>query len=38
MTEKEFNDYIYNKSLEIEPRNAKQLPKFVSIVLKALIL
>lgn len=30
MTEKEFNDYIYDKSLEIEPRNLKQPPKFVS--------
>ncbi|XP_014673942.1 PREDICTED: son of sevenless homolog 1-like [Priapulus caudatus] len=27
-TEKEFNDYLYNKSLEIEPRNSKQAPKF----------
>ncbi|KAL5007967.1 hypothetical protein ScPMuIL_013548 [Solemya velum] len=24
MEEKEFNDYLYNKSLEIEPRNSKQ--------------
>ncbi|XP_070181903.1 son of sevenless homolog 1-like isoform X2 [Littorina saxatilis] len=28
MSEKEFNDYLYNKSLELEPRNARQLPKF----------
>ncbi|XP_076464153.1 son of sevenless homolog 1-like [Babylonia areolata] len=28
MTEKEFNDYLYAKSLELEPRNAKQPPKF----------
>ncbi|XP_042901359.1 son of sevenless homolog 2 [Parasteatoda tepidariorum] len=27
-TEKAFNDYLYNKSLEIEPRNCKQPPKF----------
>ena len=30
MTEKMFNDYLYGKSLELEPRNAKQLPKCVS--------
>lgn len=30
-TDKEFNDYLYEKSLEIEPRNSKQPPKFVSI-------
>lgn len=29
-TEKAFNDYLYNKSLEIEPRGCKQPPKFVS--------
>ncbi|CAM1325467.1 SOS1 (predicted) [Pycnogonum litorale] len=28
LTEKEFNDYLYTKSLEIEPRNCKQPPKF----------
>ncbi|XP_041468105.1 son of sevenless homolog 2-like isoform X1 [Lytechinus variegatus] len=28
MTEKEFQDYLYEASLEIEPRNCKQLPKF----------
>ncbi|XP_035214652.1 son of sevenless homolog 2-like isoform X1 [Stegodyphus dumicola] len=27
-TEKAFNDYLYNKSLEIEPRGCKQPPKF----------
>ncbi|XP_060063048.1 son of sevenless homolog 2-like [Ylistrum balloti] len=27
-SEKEFNDALYNKSLEIEPRGAKQAPKF----------
>lgn len=28
LSEKEFNDYLYAKSLEIEPRNCKQPPKF----------
>ncbi|XP_027008983.1 son of sevenless homolog 1 isoform X1 [Tachysurus fulvidraco] len=28
MTEKEFTDYLFNKSLEIEPRNARSLPRF----------
>ncbi|XP_072171544.1 son of sevenless homolog 2-like [Diadema setosum] len=28
MTEKEFQDYLYKTSLEIEPRNCKQLPKY----------
>ncbi|KAL3207758.1 hypothetical protein MRX96_039526 [Rhipicephalus microplus] len=28
MTEKEFTDYLYNKSLEIKPRGCKQPPKF----------
>ncbi|KAK3573971.1 hypothetical protein QTP86_034116 [Hemibagrus guttatus] len=28
MTEKEFTDYLFNKSLEIEPRNSKQPPRF----------
>ncbi|GFS46474.1 son of sevenless homolog 2 [Trichonephila inaurata madagascariensis] len=27
-TDKAFNDYLYNKSLEIEPRGCKQPPKF----------
>uniref|UniRef100_A0AAY4AKB8 Uncharacterized protein n=1 Tax=Denticeps clupeoides TaxID=299321 RepID=A0AAY4AKB8_9TELE len=26
--EKEFEDYLFNKSLEIEPRNARSLPRF----------
>ncbi|XP_048103346.1 son of sevenless homolog 1-like isoform X3 [Alosa alosa] len=26
--EKEFTDYLFNKSLEIEPRNARTLPRF----------
>lgn len=30
MEEKEINDYLYNKSLEIEPRGCKQPLKFVS--------
>ncbi|RXN38224.1 son of sevenless -like protein [Labeo rohita] len=30
MGEKEFCDYLFNKSLEIEPRNCKQPPRFVS--------
>lgn len=32
--EKEFTDYLFNKSLEIEPRNCKQPPRFVSFSLK----
>ncbi|XP_076354021.1 son of sevenless guanine nucleotide exchange factor isoform X2 [Tachypleus tridentatus] len=28
LSEKEFNDYLYSKSLEIEPRGCKQPPKF----------
>lgn len=28
LTEKELNDYLYEKSLEIEPRGCKQPPKF----------
>uniref|UniRef100_A0A673G7I6 Son of sevenless homolog 2-like n=1 Tax=Sinocyclocheilus rhinocerous TaxID=307959 RepID=A0A673G7I6_9TELE len=28
MSEKEFSDYLFNKSLEIEPRNCKQPPRF----------
>ncbi|XP_036402814.1 son of sevenless homolog 1-like isoform X1 [Megalops cyprinoides] len=27
-SEKEFTDYLFNKSLEIEPRNARSLPRF----------
>jgi len=30
MSEKEFSDYLFNKSLEIEPRNCKQPSRFVS--------
>lgn len=30
LTVKELSDYMYAKSLELEPRNARQLPKFVS--------
>ena len=32
MSEKMFNDYLYGKSLELEPRNARQLPKCVSML------
>ncbi|XP_053491644.1 son of sevenless homolog 1 [Ictalurus furcatus] len=28
MMEKEFTDHLFNKSLEIEPRNARSLPRF----------
>ncbi|XP_052041702.1 son of sevenless homolog 2 isoform X3 [Apodemus sylvaticus] len=28
LSEKEFTDYLFNKSLEIEPRNCKQPPRF----------
>ncbi|XP_072516084.1 son of sevenless homolog 1 isoform X2 [Salminus brasiliensis] len=28
-TEKEFADHLFNKSLEIEPRNARSLPRFI---------
>lgn len=28
MAEKEFSDYLFNKSMEIEPRNSKQPPRF----------
>nr|XP_033807180.1 son of sevenless homolog 2 isoform X2 [Geotrypetes seraphini] len=28
ISEKEFTDYLFNKSLEIEPRNCKQLPRY----------
>ena len=30
MIEKDFNDYLYSKSLELEPRNSKAPIKFVS--------
>lgn len=30
MSENEISDYLFNKSLEIEPRGSKQAPKFVS--------
>lgn len=30
MSEKEFSDYLFNKSQEIEPRNCRQPPRFVS--------
>uniref|UniRef100_A0A672JWG5 Son of sevenless homolog 2-like n=1 Tax=Sinocyclocheilus grahami TaxID=75366 RepID=A0A672JWG5_SINGR len=36
MSEKEFSDYLFNKSLEIEPRNCKQPPRFVSFLLQTL--
>lgn len=29
MTEKDFADHLFNKSLEIEPRNVRSLPRFV---------
>lgn len=29
MSENEISDYLFNQSLEIEPRGAKQAPKFV---------
>lgn len=32
MSEKDFADYLFNKSLEIEPRNARSLPRFVSTI------
>lgn len=31
MSEKDFADHLFNKSLEIEPRNARSLPRFVSV-------
>lgn len=31
LSEKEFTDYLFRKSLEIEPRNCRQPPRFVSI-------
>ena len=36
--EKSFNDYLYEKSLEIEPRGARQLNKFVSYLTNCAIL
>ena len=30
MSEKDFSDYLFNKSQEIEPRNCRQPPRFVS--------
>lgn len=33
MSEKDFADHLFNKSLEIEPRNARSLPRFVSIAM-----
>jgi hypothetical protein len=33
LSEKEFTDYLFNKSLEIEPRNCKQPPRFVSLLI-----
>lgn len=31
MGEKEFADYLFKISLDIEPRNCKQAPRFVSV-------
>lgn len=31
LSEKDFADHLFNKSLEIEPRNARSLPRFVSV-------
>ena len=33
-TDKELEDYFYEASLKMEPRNCKQLPKFVSEVVQ----
>lgn len=33
MSEKDFADHLFNKSLEIEPRNARSLPRFVSVTM-----
>lgn len=33
MSEKDFADHLFNKSLEIEPRNARSLPRFVSVAM-----
>lgn len=32
MSEKDFADHLFNKSLEIEPRNVRSLPRFVSVL------
>lgn len=37
MSEKDFADHLFNKSLEIEPRNARSLPRFVSVAMAAQI-
>ncbi len=37
MSEKDFSDYLFNKSLEIEPRNCKQPPRFVSFVVVVVV-
>lgn len=34
MSEKDFADHLFNKSLEIEPRNARSLPRFVSVAME----
>lgn len=31
LSEKDFADHLFNKSLEIEPRNTRSLPRFVSV-------
>lgn len=31
MGEKEFADYLFKMSLDIEPRNCRQAPRFVSV-------
>lgn len=33
MSEKDFADHLFNNSLVIEPRNARSLPRFVSIAM-----
>lgn len=33
LSEKDFTDHLFNKSLEIEPRNARSLPRFVSVAM-----
>jgi len=30
-SEKEFSDYLFKMSLDIEPRNCRQAPRFVSV-------
>lgn len=32
MSDKDFSDYLFKTSMEIEPRNCRQPPRFVSIV------